>query len=778
MRAKNPRKARGLFRRTQYRCFRFLVRLLVRPVVVGTPPQNLDHGVYVLYTRSLSDLTVLDLVTSKLNIESPMDPVAGFDESKRFFFLRRSTGIKFKHTTYHQSRRMLRLHAQLLKNPESVVNLVPVSIYWGRANAKENSILRGLVADDWAISAKIRRAICMFLARRDIFVHFGDAFEWRQPAVKTPSPQQFVRFMLRSMRTHFKNERFKALGPIVPDPRQEIRRLSKRSVEPNDATKTPSLSQSSHIRKVLKTMVARPTYPAYVLIRLVLRYFWRKVFDGVTISAMHRIADHAGTHTLIYVPNHRSHIDYLALSYFLYENGFAVPNIASGENLNLFLVGGILKRCGAFFIRRSFKEDPVYRGVFATYVHDVLSRGQSMEFFIEGTRSRSGRMLRPQHGLLDVARSLPLGPDARPLTVVPVFFSYEALVEGDAYIRQLSGESKKRESFLSALQTIRFLQLYLGSVRFRFGPPLTISPPDERIAEQSTAELSEKITARINDSAVFNPIHLCALAITDSHPGLIHESEIEDRIEFCKTLLRIDVHQHDYEIVSDTAEHCLSRAVSLGYFTREHDALFVDESNIQELGWFRNNVLHAFVVPAVLASKILAINQDENGTFNQTELRYLIAAVCFLYSVEFSSSDTERWLVNLSNAQLIQRQDDNVWIVNFENADALRRLQFLAGLIEPTIQCILIVLQSIENTTLEGTQLDEIVECVEREYTSHNQEILLSHRIFFDNDFIESVLESLVRHRVVQIDDSGVQLIQPSFSALTQITEKCLSRSE
>ena len=203
-----------------------------------------------------------------------------------------------------------------------------------------------------------------------------------------------------------------------------------------------------------------------------------------------------------------------------------------------------------------------------------------MEFFIEGTRSRSGRMLRPQHGLLDVARSLPLGPDARPLTVVPVFFSYEALVEGDAYIRQLSGESKKRESFLSALQTIRFLQLYLGSVRFRFGPPLTISPPDERIAEQSTAELSEKITARINDSAVFNPIHLCALAITDSHPGLIHESEIEDRIEFCKTLLRIDVHQHDYEIVSDTAEHCLSRAVSLGYFTREHDALFVDDQGV------------------------------------------------------------------------------------------------------------------------------------------------------------------------------------------------------
>lgn len=778
MRAKNPRKARGLFRRTQYRCFRFLVRLLVRPVVVGTPPQNLDHGVYVLYTRSLSDLTVLDLVTSKLNIESPMDPVAGFDESKRFFFLRRSTGIKFKHTTYHQSRRMLRLHAQLLKNPESVVNLVPVSIYWGRANAKENSILRGLVADDWAISAKIRRAICMVLARHDIFVHFGEAFEWRQPAVRTPSPQQFVRFMLRHMRIHFKTERFKALGPIVPDPRQEIRRLSKLSVEPNDSTKTTSPSQDIRIRKILKTMAARPTYPGYVLIRLVLRHFWRKVFDGVTISAMHRVSHRAGTHTLIYLPNHRSHVDYLALSYFLYENGFAVPNIASGENLNLFLVGGVLKRCGAFFIRRSFREDPVYRGVFSAYVHDVLSRGQSLEFFIEGTRSRSGRMRRPQHGLLRVTRSLPVDPDARPLTLVPVFFSYESLVEGDSYIRQLSGETKKKESFLSALQSVRLFQMYLGHVRFRFGQPLTISPPDERIANQSTAELSEKITARINDSAVFNPINLCALATTDSHPGLIHEAEIKDRIEFCKTLLRIDVHQHDYEVVSDTAEHCVSRAVSLGYFTRDNDALLVGETNLQELGWFRNNVLHAFVVPAILASKVLAMNPDEEERFNDAELQRLISSICFVYSLEFGSADVERWLVNLSNAQLILRHGGSSWIAHFENAKASPRLQFLAGLIEPTLQCTQIVLQSLDSIALDGIQQATVIERSSQEIESRDQEIPFGHRIFFDNDFTESLIESLVRHQVIRFDDSGAQLVQPSFNKLMQITEKCLSRSE
>jgi glycerol-3-phosphate O-acyltransferase len=82
-----------------------------------------------------------------------------------------------------------------------------------------------------------------------------------------------------------------------------------------------------------------------------------------------RFAEAGGAgHEVIYVPSHRSHIDYLLLSYLLYVNGIVPPHIAAGVNLNLPVVGPILRRGGAFFLRRSFKSNALYSAVFSEYV--------------------------------------------------------------------------------------------------------------------------------------------------------------------------------------------------------------------------------------------------------------------------------------------------------------------------------------------------------------------------------------------------------------------------
>ena len=139
------------------------------------------------------------------------------------------------------------------------------------------------------------------------------------------------------------------------------------------------------------------------------------------------------SHTLVYVPSHRSHIDYMALSYSLYEAGLMTPHIAAGDNLNLPMLGNFLRGSGAFFMRRTFREDPLYSAIFSEYVHKLLYKGHCIEFFPEGGRSRTGRLLRAKYGLLKLCLESHLTDLPKPIAFVPVYFGYEKILEANTY---------------------------------------------------------------------------------------------------------------------------------------------------------------------------------------------------------------------------------------------------------------------------------------------------------------------------------------------------------
>ena len=135
-------------------------------------------------------------------------------------------------------------------------------------------------------------------------------------------------------------------------------------------------------------------------------------------------------------------MDYLLLSYVIYRKGFAVPHVAAGVNLNLPVIGRFLRKGGAFFLRRSFKGDALYAAVFTKYLGFMMARGHPLEYFIEGGRSRTGRLLAPRTGMLSMTvRSFCANPK-RPVVFVPVYFGYERIVEGRTYIGELSGRAE------------------------------------------------------------------------------------------------------------------------------------------------------------------------------------------------------------------------------------------------------------------------------------------------------------------------------------------------
>src|SRR5450631_1773462 len=157
----------------------------------------------------------------------------------------------------------------------------------------------------------------------------------------------------------------------------------------------------------------------------VLGWLWNRLFDGVDFEHAEKLNEIGDGAEIIYVPCHRSHMDYLLLPYVIYHKGFAVPHVAAGVNLNLPVIGRFLRKGGAFFLRRTFKGDALYAVVFAKYLGFMMARGHTLEYFIEGGRSRTGRLLSPRTGMLSMTvRSFVRDPKC-PVVFMPVYFRSE-----------------------------------------------------------------------------------------------------------------------------------------------------------------------------------------------------------------------------------------------------------------------------------------------------------------------------------------------------------------
>jgi Glycerol-3-phosphate O-acyltransferase len=156
-------------------------------------------------------------------------------------------------------------------------------------------------------------------------------------------------------------------------------------------------------RRIAREIAADYSTTAIRVMELVLNWLWRRMFTGVEVRGIEKLRDATLGCGVIYMPSHRSHTDYLLLSYVLYQAGLVPPHVAAGANLDFWPVGGLLRRCGAFFMRRRFGGDGLYTTVFRAYVEALIQRGYPISFYPEGGRSRSGRLLPARTGLLTMA---------------------------------------------------------------------------------------------------------------------------------------------------------------------------------------------------------------------------------------------------------------------------------------------------------------------------------------------------------------------------------------
>lgn len=483
-------------------------------------------------------------------------------------------------------------------------------------------------------------------------------------------------------------------------------------------------------------------------------------------------------HEVIYVPCHRSHIDYLLLSYLLFRNGLTPPHVAAGINLNMPVVGNLLRRGGAFFMRRTFKGNPLYTAVFNEYLHTLYTKGFPVEYFVEGGRSRTGRMLQPRTGMLAITLRSFLRSSRTPIVFVPVYIGYERVLEGRTYLGELRGASKKKESVLDIFKVFGALKQRFGQVYVNFGEPIRLAgfldqqQPGWREQDHgpqyrpewlnaTTARLGETVARHLNEAAAINPVNLVALALLSTSRLALDERALTRVLDLYLALLRQVPYSPHTTLPEGDGQALIEHVRSMNLVAEQKDALgrilYLDEGNAVLMTYYRNNVLHIFALPALLASFFLSSSRMSRqllGQYVHALYPYLQAELFLRWTPEQLDEVIDQWLVALVEQGLL-RQDNDLYVRPAPSSRQFVLLTLLARTITQTLQRFYMATSLLINSgqnSLSAEALEDL--CV-----MMAQRLSILHGLnapeFFDKTLFRHFIQTLLQQGVLHADAQG-----------------------
>ncbi|HEX5788517.1 MAG TPA: glycerol-3-phosphate 1-O-acyltransferase PlsB [Woeseiaceae bacterium] len=625
--------------------------LWARPVIQPDAPPALltDPGAavcYVLETGGLADLLALEQACARAGMPSPTAPLAygEFRERSSFVVLHRSKGFLVRRPAPEGSKRLRRLvDAAGGENPQALL-LIPVAIYWGRAPDKDRSLMKLMFAENWELVGRTRKFLTTLVLGRSTLLRYSDALPVRAIVEEGIDRTLAFRKVSRILRVHFRQRRIATVGPDLSHRRTLIEQVLmgqgvQAAIAAEGGDDPAALAAARRkAREYALEIAADISYPTVRVVERFLRWLWHRIYDGIELSHVQRIHDVARGSEIVYVPCHRSHFDYMLLSYIVYHQGLHIPHVAAGINLNLPVVGAILRRGGAFYLRRSFKGNRLYAAVFDAYLHKLLTRGFSIEYYVEGGRSRTGRLLPPKGGMLAMTVGSYVRDPRRPIVFVPLYFGYERLAEGHAFINELGGGEKKRESLFGLIRSVRALKEHFGKVYVNVAEPIELPAlldrlhPDwrhetwngERPAWLARVidELGDTIMHRINTAAAVTPIGLLACVLLATPKQRIGLDELRRQLQLSKDLLRRFRYSSSVTIPELTPDEIIAHGVRMQAIDRtEHPmgpVVSMSEKTAVLMTYFRNNILHLFAMPAAVACCFI-----QGQELEQAELRRL-----------------------------------------------------------------------------------------------------------------------------------------------------------
>jgi glycerol-3-phosphate O-acyltransferase len=424
----------------------------------------------------------------------------------------------------------------------------------------------------------------------------------------------------------------------------------------------PIRDVNAKAQKCYREIAATPDFDWAHIFDKLLKVVWRIIFKSLEVDQddLDRLRVAARRGPLILVPSHRSHVDYLVMSQAFLWNGLLPPLVAAGINLNFFPIGPLFRRMGAYFLRRNFKGDRIYSAVFRAYVRKLYKEGFTQEFFIEGGRSRTGKTLPPKTGILGMLFDAFIEGRQEDAIFFPACISYEKILEGSAYTRELEGGEKEKENAGALVKSAGILKSRYGRVYISFGPAISLK---EELAKhglnkealQTAAhqqdkrnfvrELAYQIVYEINQAVVVTANATAVAILFGFRKRGLDSMLLHDTVDLVLTHIRamsgpqVRFSQGLLEHSKNKIQKALDRLVAGGHVHLESAAdrsfYSIDEKAYLELDYYKNNIIHFFAPVGILATALRSLKAQPGQKIPKDLVRERTKTLSEIFKKEF-----------------------------------------------------------------------------------------------------------------------------------------------
>jgi glycerol-3-phosphate O-acyltransferase len=798
---------------------RFTGRLLMPWLRFAPLPQSIGAQLaqapspvcYVLERERTADSVILQRACARAHLPRPAKRLLpiGIRDNRSVIALTRRVGAWRSRLDRRPPEQLLQMLKLVRDDPTFDVTLVPVTVYWGRAPQKERSWLGLALSEDWALASRLRRLLTVLFNGRNTLVQFGQGVSLRGLLGGDPPGSPSARRIARQLQAQFAKARAAHIGPDLSHRRtimtQVLRTRAVRAVVAQELKekKIPRRQGLENARVLFEEIAANYSHAFVLLCERVFARLWTRIYDGVEFGHAQTLREVAAGNEIIYVPCHRSHIDYMLLSYAIYKQGFAIPHIAAGINLNIPVVGRYLRKAGAFFIRRSFRGNALYTVIFMKYLAAIMARGHPVEYFIEGGRSRTGRLLAPKTGMISMTVRAYLREPVRPVVFVPVYFGYERVMEAESYVSELSGKPKEKETFLGLVSSLRRLRERFGRVHVNLGEPVYLTQlldaqdPDWRsqgVDDQGRApwvapavdQAAISIMRNINAAAAVTPINLLAVTLLATQLKVLREVDLERQLDLYLRLLRLQPYSQRVTVTGLDAKQIIRYGEGMRSIVRgaaevpgDSDLIRLEPEHAPLMTYYRNNVLHLFALPSLIACCFISNSVMRTDDIQRLAWRiypYIGAELFLRWSEEELPQVILDMLTTLAALGLLTGSvEEGIWRRPRPATAAAVQFSLLA---QPTIQTIERYYLPIALLLQAGSgQISQSVLQKRCEQTAKQMVTLYGFYApeFFDRALFEGFISLLRRRGVIRADSESRLLFDDVLQRIADDAQLVLS---
>lgn len=779
---------------------------------------------YVLKEYSRSNSLLIDLETKAHQLPRALTNVDDdrhhIHENTAMIFLHHYKSEHLKQTGNRVfSPRLLRLIEAVTTYPDLDIEFVPVTILWGRAPEKEDSLFNLLTADEWQVPSITKQLFNIGVKGRDTYVQFHPPKDLRELLQAEAAAHDGVASALSTMPlsqstallshdqaleaiasrvqkrllSYLDKQQESILGPDLSDRRNVVDKVLytpaiQHAISVDSAEHNREINESRKLaRGYLNEITSDYSYAMVRFFDRFLTWLWTQLYDGVEVQHFERVRELAADYEIVYVPCHRSHMDYLLLSYVIYKRGLRIPHVAAGDNLNIPILGQMLRNGGAFFMRRSFKGNALYAAVFREYVHSMLMRNTPIEYFIEGGRSRSGRLLPPKKGMLAMTVQSHLRQAGKPIAFIPTYIGYERIMEGGTYIGELNGKPKESESLIGLLKTTRKIERIFGNVHVSFGKPLLLSdfmqkyevmpnslPVDRTDSDmpsnvtQLIDNLSLKIMQRINRTVVLNPVSLLSLVLLDTPHGALDEQTCIEQLALYKRIAEKLPYDEDVTITQDSPQSIINYGVKLKLIERTPhvlgDLIRIADGQAPLLSYFRNNILHVYIIASLCACLV-----QRNGNMTLDNIKRVVGIMYPFLQAELFLKYPQRTLDATLTEHIDTLVEEGIIVDNGVTADGQRilttpepntrsyqQLTVLGNSVEQSLERYFMILTLLSQQGSGKLTKEQTIDL--GHLLGQRMSVLYEDNMpdFFDRALFSSFIDALERLRYIQLSADGL----------------------